>query len=699
MNDQSKKTLQRIALGSAVLFPVFAGQALAEVADVATADEIAVNLQPTQVIMQTLEDTSSLGEKLQRLETDRDYLKQMETLSDHAEDKGWFKQGSLGTLLAVLHTVMNPGDVTTNMLLGFDGAEKDAKDSISLDDNIDDLMTAANNPENTEIDDPYLRFKAILGDVQTTAEADSINYYASYSFNANNVHLDPSPLERKQKRYEIDETYQKAWQDSGQAMVNSGSIGNMYYSTLPYLWGAYLDTDITWATLDPIIDNDDGEKPEEFNKWHAEHKNRDNNIEAVLQCRADKLPDAPVYDLDERSALFAAIDSCAVNKIANVQTNYAEYQKGIEQRQDWYYQASTSDELEFWDYNLLRKAHTDTSITAEELTKAGLTASDPDSYSLADNFDAVLSCRADTQDPTYDAVRKCAGEKMDATIDDSVYPFGKNDVHLDTSPLSEKLARYDTDKRYKQALTQRSEQHTSDDNDHIAKMYPNTALPKFLSSFLDRSITWDMIKDQKDEGGDGQEFYLNWAHSNVLDNNMQFVFDCRDDIVPEDLPEDRDALNSMFNQVKSCAIEKTEEQYAPYGAYEKDIANNPNFADTDETSELDFDDYTLLKRAHTEPVTAQELLDAGLTAEDETSQSLAHNFNAVLQCRADMENPTYDAVHGCAGDKMQAMNDDHQQGKFLMWLLIGLGGLTTVGAGSAYTARRKYLKQNPKPKH
>lgn len=698
MYDQSKKTFQRVALGSAILLPAFAGQALAEVADVATADEVAINLQPTQVIMQALEDTSSLGEKLQRLETDRDYLQQMETLSNHAEDKGWFHQGSLGTLLAVLHTVMNPGDVTANMLLGFEGAEKDAKDSISLDDNIDDLIAAANDPENTEIDDPYLRFKAVLGDVQTTAEADTMDHYASYSFTASNVHLDPSPLEKKKERYETDETYKQAVNDATQAMVNNGLAGHMYYATAPYVWGAYLDTDVTWSTLDPIIDEDSG-KPDEFHEWHAEHKNRDNNIEAVLQCRADKLPEAPVYDLDERSALFSAIDSCAVNKIAEIQTNFAAYQQGIEQRQDWYYQGSTSDELEFWDYNLLRKAHTDTSITADDLTEAGLTASDPDSYSLADNFEAVLSCRADIEEPTYDAVRKCAGQKMDATIDDSVYPFGKDNVHLDTSPLSEKLARFDTDKRYEQALRQRSEQQADNDNDYMAKMYPNTALPKFLSSFLDRSITWDMIKDQKDEGGDSQEFHLQWAHSNVLDNNMQFVFDCRDDIVPEDLPEDRDALDRMFNQVKSCAIEKTEEQYAPYGAYEKDIANNPNFADTDETSALDFDDYTLLKRAHTEPVTAQELLDAGLIAEDETSQSLAHNFNAVLQCRTGMENPTYDAVHNCAGDKMQEMNDDYQQGQFMMWLLIGLGGLTGVGAGSAYAARRKYLKQNPKPKH
>lgn len=698
MYDHSKKTLQRVALGSAILLPAFAGQALAEVADVATVDEVAINLQPTQVIMQALEDTSSLGEKLQRLETDRDYLKQMETLSDHAEDKGWFNQGSLGTLLAVLHTVMNPGDVTANMLLGFEGAEKDAKDSISLDDNIDDLIAAANDPTNTEIDDPYLRFKAVLGDVQTTAEADSIQYYSAYNFNANNVHLDPSSLEHKQKRYETDATYQKAWQDSGQAMVNSGSIGNMYYTTLPYLWGAYLDTDITWATLDPIID-DDGKKPEEFHKWHAEHKNRDNNIEAVLQCRADKLPDAPVYDLDERSALFTAIDSCAVNKIAQTQTNFAAYQNDIEQNQDWYYQDTTGNELEFWDYDLLRKAHTDTSITAENLTAAGLTASDPNSYSLADNFDAVLSCRTELEEPSYATVRKCAGQKMDASIDDSAYPFDKDNVHLDTSPLSEKLARFDTDARYKSALSERSEQHANDEDDHIAKMYQNTALPKFLSSFLDRSITWDMIKDQKDEGSDDPEFYLTWARSNVLDNNMQFVFDCRDDIVPEDLPDDRNTLDRLFNQVKSCAIAKTEEQYAPYGAYKDDIANNPNFAATDETSALDFDDYTLLKRAHTEPVTAQELLDAGLIAEDETSQSLAHNFNAVLQCRTSMENPTYDAVHSCAGDKMQEMNDDYQQGQFMMWLLIGLGGLTGVGAGSAYTARRKYLKQNPKPKH
>lgn len=574
-------------------------------------DAVMAELTPTQVMVQALSDQTSLGDKLQRLETDRDYYKNLTSLADEARAENWFDAPSTQTFLAILHTVMNPGDVNTNVLLGFDGTEQDAHDSATLDDNIGDLIAAARNPDNMSISDPLLRFKAVAGEVQNTATADAMNYYSSYAFDASNIHLDPTPREQRLERYNNDKNYAEAWRTAANGTYNEKRNGSMYYTSYAHLWDAYFNPEMTWELLSQVPDNDNDDKPTEFRKWTAgDGYQRDNNVDALLRARDALLPDTPPLQLDKRAALFQAIDDATVQNITSFQ----------------------------------------------------------------------------------------GGEKAGIATDDS-YPFSAANIFLDLSPLSEKQARYERDGSYQEAAKEFGNQLAS--NSDVANMY-YTSLITFWSAVLDKNITWDMIKNTPDEDDDNDtpnEFFWNRASDDNLDNNMQFVFEARDEILPDVMPENLAERRVLFDKVIERAREKIAVQYAPWDEYYKALQNDPFYAGTQSQQDFSFDAYYLLKRAHTDPsVTAADLTAAGLTAQNESSNSLAHNFNMVLAARDAAENPSYESVHAAAGEKLQAQSDEHQKGQFMLWgglaALLLLGG---AGAGGAVGYSR-YRRKNPLPK-
>lgn len=573
-------------------------------------DAVMAELNPTQVMVQALTDPAPLGEKLQRLESDRDYYKSMTALADQARADNRFDSPSTQTFLAILHTVMNPDDVNANVLLGFEGTEKDARNSATLDDNIDDLLAAARNPENTAVTDPLLRFKAVTGEVQNTATADAMDYYASYPFDASNIHLDPTPREQRLERYKSDENYAEAWRTAAKGMTGNHDVGTMYYTSFAHLWDAYFNPAMTWELLSQVPDNDNDDKPTEFMKYEASGFARDNNIDAVLRARDDILPAAPILQLDKRAALFQAIDAAALQNMKDMRDG----------------------------------------------KKAGI-------------------------------------------LSDHDYPFTAANIFLDLSPLTEKQQRYERDGSYQEAAQKFGKQLA--DRDDVAHMY-YTSLITFWSVALDKNITWEMIKntpDEDDKNSSKTEFYWNWPSSYVLDNNMQFVFEARDEILPDAMPENLDERRVLFDQVMERAREKLAVQYAPWKEYRDALQNDPLYAGTQDEAAFSFDAYYLLKRAHTDQsVTAGDLLAAGLKPQDESSNSLAHNFNMVLEARNANENPTYESVHSAAGEKLTAQYEDYSNSRFLLWgalsALVLLGGAVAGGAAGYHNYRRK----NPKPK-
>ncbi|MBL1147515.1 MAG: hypothetical protein HND56_02120 [Pseudomonadota bacterium] len=600
------------ALSLATLFTgLAAAPAVAQDMPVDINDAVMAELTPTQVMVQALSDQSSLGDKLQRLENDRDYYKNLTALADEAREENWFDAPSTQTFLAILHTVMNPQDVNANVLLGFDGTEQDARNSATLDDNIGDLIAAARNPDNTAISDPLLRFKAVAGEVRHTAFDDAMDYYASYAFDASNIHLDPTPREKKLARYETDENYAEAWRTAANGTYNEERNGSMYYTSYAHLWDAYFNPEMTWDLLSQVPDNDNDDQPTEFRKWTAgDGLQRDNNIDALLRARDEILPDTPPLQLDKRAALFQEIDDATIR-------NIEDFKKG---------------------------------------KKAGI-ATDGD------------------------------------------YPFSADNVFLDLSPLPEKQARYERDGSYQEAAREFGKKFAASPD--FANMY-YTSLITFWSAALDKNITWDMIKNTPDEDDDNDtpnEFFWNRVSDNNLDNNMQFIFEARDEILPDVMPENLEERRVLFDQVIERAREKIAVQYAPWDEYYKALQNDPAYAGTQSKQEFSFDAYYLLKRAHTDPsVTAADLTAAGLTARDESSNSLAHNFNMVLEARDASAVPSYESVHTAAGEKLQAQYNDHTKTRFMLW--GGLAGLLLLGGAGAGGAvgYNRYRRKNPKPK-
>lgn len=609
-------TKQKHIAGTAVLTALFTALAASPAAaqmdmppDVN--ETVMAELTPTQVMVQALTDPAPLGDKLQRLESDRDYYKNLTALADNERAENRFDAPSTQTFLAILHTVMNPDDVNANVLLGFDGTERNAHDSGTLDDNIDDLIAAARNPENTAITDPLLRFKAVAGEVQNTATADAMDYYASYPFDASNIHLDPTPREQRLERFKDDASYKKAWTTAADGLLGESKNGRMYVTSYAHLWDAYFNPEMTWDILAQVPDNDNDDRPTEFRKWTAgDGYQRDNNVDALLRARDGLLPNTPPLQLDRRAALFQAIDAAAVQNI-----------------------------------NAFKNGQ-----------KAGI-ASDAD------------------------------------------YPFSAANIFLDLSPLSEKQARYEDDGNYYEAAREFGKDFAATPD--IANMY-YTSLITFWSAALDKNITWDMIKntpDEDDDNGTPNEFFWNTPSDDVLDNNMQFIFEARDEILPDEMPENLDERRALFDQVVERAREKLALQYAPWGEYHTALKKDPFYAGTQSTEEFSFDAYYLLKRAHTDKnVTAEDLLAAGLKAQDESSNSLARNFNLVLEARNATDNPSYESVHNAAGEKLNAQYGEHNKGQFMLW--GGLAGLLLLGGAGAGGAigYNNYRRKNPKPK-
>lgn len=601
--------MKKPALLTAAFTVLAAAPAVAQDMPADVQDAVLSQLTPTQALVAVLGDNTSLSEKLQRLEEDRAYLEKINMLADDARRQGWFGAPSSRTLLAVLHAAVNPDDVNANLLLGFEGTERDARNSATLDDNIADLIAASRNPENAALADPLLRFKAVRGTVQETALADAMDYYASYPFDASNIHLDPTPREQRLERKRNDENYREAWRTAATGITREGVTESMYFSSFAHLWDAYLNPQTGWETLSQVPDNRNDDRPTEFRQWSGSGEQRDNNIKAVLRARDILLDGGAIpLRLEDRAALFNAIDAKALEKIHAAQSG------------------------------------------------------------------------------TY------TGD-----LDPQHLPYTGRTIHLDPAQVEDKLQRRAADADYHAAYRGYIGDYRSRAGENnITQMLPASHIV-FWSAMLDKDVTWQKIRNLDNIRSDTHSHNLFWdnPHSPYLNHNMKLVFEARNEILPEEMPQNLEERRALFDQVYSRALEKL----APYRAYSRTMQNDPLYAATNTREALPYAAFDLLKRAHTDmSITAENLEAAGLTAENPKSQSLAHNFNAVLEARAEIENPTYENVRERAGEKLDEILAPHKKQRLLIWSALATL-LLAGGAGTGGTILyNRHRSRNPKPK-
>ncbi len=196
---------------------------------------------------------------------------------------------------------------------------------------------------------------------------------------------------------------------------------------------------------------------------------------------------------------------------------------------------------------------------------------------LNNNMDEVATCRdmlLPTKLPTetpelntlFNDIIGCSISKIDT-------PYGA--VHLDTAPLDQKLQRYENDPLYRKNM----KAHHASIKEHVGEM-SGLNYVRLLDAFLKKGVDFSGFENKEDSSYKYlDEFYLNYKNAysevypegvkdqknrfssskdsqNMIDNNLQVLFNCSGNMLPDKMPEGFDKLNTLFDNVLACAKAK-----------------------------------------------------------------------------------------------------------------------------------------------
>ena len=451
---------------------------------------------------------------------------------------------------------------------------------------------------------------------------------------------------------------------------------------------------------------------------------------AIRTLNQDNDSSVPVTLTSDILATYAHVDPRPIEvKLAELQTKTrTPYYNGMKERADALSDNGTTATMYYTNYIQMWNAMLDPDVSWDNLkflpdntdsnTEYEFLFNSPSSDTIDNNVEFLFECRSDLlpddlsqtdmleRDRAFNQIQSCWIEK--AEQQHSAWKLNNTNVQLnaeiDPRPLSDKIA--EMERSYKSGATYyskgtRDEAKVWLDREYGTSTMYYTSYIKMWDAMLDPDVSWNDIKLTPDnDDGSNPEFYLSYESDKNLDNNMGFMFECRDEHLPEDLsPTDMDARRDAFNAISVCWTDKVKAQHSAYNADLSAINASPYFsADTTTVAE-----YRLLNKAFSDVSISEDTLkSAGLIPLDNTTTSLSENFQFVLECRSDHANTgiviNAEDVASCAFEKSSDAFNAFKTEKRKNWISFALGTaapplLLIGGIWGVGTYRRKKRDQ------
>ncbi len=585
--------------------------------------------------------------------------------------------------------------------------------------------------QQTVSNDPFMQFKAVRGcAVQRTNEAHDAyelertkfaRYFLGHTtplkaqidhFNATNEH---DPVNKAIRAYS-DQLSAKDYTSS------------MYYTSYITMFHAALNPEVTFDSF-RSLPNDRGESPE-FEMANPSEKIIDNNMQAFFECRDQLLPTEAPSDIETRHQLVMDILDCSYEGTMQdhkeqqaLQADRAQYFMGLNASlsdQIKYFNATDSDNswnnavrnhankmrnddttavMYYTSYITLWHTAINPDISFDQIsqTKDDAEGSDREFYwdlvgtdVIDNNFQSIMACRDElvtkpvskdlkTRHELAESVINCAADKTKVTYDNFIASLAY--VDGDTRPANDRLNLYNNNEQYKKAV-----QKGLAGSKNIASMTIDAHIA-FMDTFITPTLGFQHLAGFTDNDDSGKEFHRSMIDSKYIDNNVDFVLECRDKILPETVPNTAPERQALMQEVYSCASELTQKQYQKY---EEDVATIK--ADPAYGSDTNYNQWLWAEQAMTDTtITAEKLQEAGLVAETSYSSNLTENFNLILECRdATNGTPDHETVKSCAVDKAILGKSEDVRSIFkIVGGIIGGGALLGGGLVGANAYRRK----------
>ncbi len=415
-----------------------------------------------------------------------------------------------------------------------------------------------------------------------TASAENVNHQ---EYTAENVHLDTTSLSDKLQRYKSDTKYSEAVSLSYANNSDVGDIGSINYLRMV---NAVLDSGVSLESLKDLKLGD--------------AKTLNNQMKTVVQCRDQLLPATMPTDMTQLQNLFDNVVDCSKDPNAMTTTHIVGNTKyltyGFSSNNIHLDPSPLEHKLKRlhddgnYERNIIRSKTNNPYISSvsnanyirlmDVVTNSTANLESVKNIRLHGTFakgsiQELIQCR----DAMLPSDMPTTLQELN-TVFNQVFTCGIKEagivngaIHLDMRPLAEKLNEYETNGEYRSHV----KDHLKNNKRHVGEMSGKNYV-RFLDTILKADSGWDNLKDIRDTSYRVlDEFYLkpddaysppypvahpdkkerlNLPQDNELklDNNMQIVFDCKTELLPEQLPASLTGMKKLHSDIIACATNK-----------------------------------------------------------------------------------------------------------------------------------------------
>ena len=160
----------------------------------------------------------------------------------------------------------------------------------------------------------------------------------------------------------------------------------------------------------------------------------------------------------------------------------------------------------------------------------------------------------------FDCARQKTLQANEAEIAETERRAREIDVRVDPAPLRDKLMRYqytdDYGNKYQLAVNDAAQSDWDNKSIHYFNGYYINHL-KLWHAILDKDAKWSTLKNLRNNDNDSRnnyEYEFYWeAKAPEMSSNIKYMFECRDELVPDDLSTtDMAARRAAFDSVIDC---------------------------------------------------------------------------------------------------------------------------------------------------